>query len=82
MLLDPDNLRVLYNAACGLTFRNSDLEGALDLLARYFEGLDSPAFIPTPISTPMDAVREHPRFKTMLASAKQRLGMVERMANR
>ena len=44
LLLDPDNLLVRYNVACGLTFRNSDLEGALDLLAIIFRsGLDSPA---------------------------------------
>jgi adenylate cyclase len=82
LLLDPENLMVRYNVACSLTFRNSDLEGALDLLAPYFEGIDSPGQIRhAEIDPDMDSLRDDPRFKTMLASAKQRLGMVEQMAN-
>jgi adenylate cyclase len=82
LLLDPENLMVRYNVACSLTFRNSDLEGALDLLAPYFEGIDSPGQIRhAEIDPDMDSLRDDPRFKTMLASAKQRLGMVEQMPN-
>jgi adenylate cyclase len=82
LLLDPENLMVRYNVACSLTFRNSDLEGALDLLAPYFEGIDSPGQIRhAEIDPDMDSLRDDPRFKTMLASAKDRLGMVEQMPN-
>ena len=82
LLLDPENLMVRYNVACSLTFRNSDLEGALDLLAPYFEGIDSPGQIRhAEIDPDMDSLRDDPRFKTMLAGAKQRLGMVEQMAS-
>ena len=78
LLLDPDNRNVLYNVACGLTFRNSDLEGALELLDQYFERADSPAYIlHAEIDPDMDPLRGDPRFKTMLAEAKVRLGMVE-----
>jgi adenylate cyclase len=78
LLLDPDNLLVRYNAACALTFRNADLEGALDLLQVYFDRIESPGNIHHPeIDPDMDPVREHPRFKAMLASAKQRLGITE-----
>ena len=77
LLLDPDNLMVRYNVACGLTFRNSDLEGAIDLLGPYFERIDSPGnILHAEIDPDMDALREDPRFKTMIAGAKQRLGMV------
>jgi adenylate cyclase len=82
LLLDPDNLSVRYNAACALTFRNADLEGALDLLQEYFHRIESPGDIHHPdIDPDMDRLREHPRFVEMLASAKKRLGMSEAAAN-
>ena len=77
LLLDPDNLWVLYNAACGLTFRNSDLDGAMDLLEQFFERLDSPAFLRhADIDPDLNAVREHPRFKAMISLARDRLQVV------
>jgi len=80
LLLDPDNLMVRYNVACSLTFRNSDPEGALELLEPYFERIDSPGQIRhAEIDPDMDCLRDDHRFKTMLAGAKQRLGMVEQM---
>ncbi|HET8749346.1 MAG TPA: TIR domain-containing protein [Sphingomicrobium sp.] len=82
LLLDPENLMVRYNVACSLTFRNSDLEGALDLLVPYFDRIDSPGQIRhAEIDPDMDPLRGNPRFVEMLASAKQRLGMVEAKAN-
>ena len=74
LLLDPDNLWVMYNAACGLTFRNADLDGAMDLLQQFFERLDSPAFLRhAAIDPDLDAVREHPRFRSMISAAEERL---------
>jgi len=76
LLLDPDNLMVRYNVACSLTFRNSDLDGALDLLAPYFEKIDSPGQIRhAEIDPDMDPLREHPRFVEMVSAAKKRLEM-------
>ncbi len=78
VLLDPDNMSVLYNAACGLTFRNSDLDGALDLLEQYFDRLQSAAYIRhAEIDPDMDPLRDHPRFKAMIGEARDRLGMAE-----
>ena len=78
LLLDPDNLWVLYNAACGLTFRSADLDGAMDLLQQFFERLDSPAFLRhAAIDPDLDAVREHPRFQTMISTAHERLELAE-----
>jgi adenylate cyclase len=78
LLLDPDNLLVRYNAACALTFRKADLEGALDLLEIYFERLESPGNIHhSEIDPDMDGVRDHPRFKAMMSGARKRLGMEE-----
>ena len=77
LLLDPENLMVRYNVACSLTFRNVDLEGALELLGPYFERIDSPGNIShAEIDPDMDALRDDPRFKTMIEGAKQRLGMI------
>jgi adenylate cyclase len=74
LLLDPDNMWVMYNAACGLTFRNSDLDGALDLLEQFFTKLDSPSFLRhAAIDPDLDVLREHPRFKSMVTAAEERL---------
>ena len=79
LLLDPDNIMVLYNAACSLTFHSLDIEGALELLDQYFERLESPGNVHhAEIDPDMDPLRDDPRFESMLASAKKRLGMEER----
>ena len=82
LLLDPDNLMVRYNVACSLTFRNSDLEGALELLVPYFEQIDSPGQIRhAEIDPDMDPLREDPRFVDMISAAKKRLRMPAAEAN-
>lgn len=78
LLLDPDNMMVLYNSACSLTYRNADLDGALDLLQQYFEKVESPGnILHAEIDPDMDPVREDPRFVSMLEAAKQRVGIVQ-----
>jgi adenylate cyclase len=78
LLLDPDNIMVLYNAACSLTFRDADLDGALNLLEQYFERLESPGNIHhAEIDPDMDPVREDPRFKAAIGAARKRLGIAE-----
>jgi len=82
LLLDPENQSIRYNVACSLTFRNSDLEGALDLLDQYFKRVDSPGQIRhAEIDPDMDRVREDPRFIGMIATAKKRLEMPAAEAN-
>jgi adenylate cyclase len=76
LLLDPDNIMVLYNSACSLTLRDSDLDDALDLLKQYFEKVESPGnVLHAEIDPDMNPVRADPRFKAMVAAAKERLGM-------
>jgi len=76
LLLDPDNIMVLYNSACSLTYRNADLDGALDLLETYFERLQSPGNLHhAEIDPDMDSVREHARFRAMISAARKRLGL-------
>ena len=81
LLLDPDNVMVLYNSACGLTYKSADLDGALELLEQYFERVESPGnILHAEIDPDMDPIRDDPRFKGMLAAAKKRLGMDESAA--
>lgn len=76
LILDPDNIMVLYNSACGLTYRNADLDGALDLLETYFERLQSPGNLHhAEIDPDLDPLRDNPRFKAMISSSRQRLGL-------
>ena len=76
LLLDPENLSIRYNVACSLTFRNSDLNGALDLLEQYFERVDGLGQIRhAEVDPDMDRVRDDPRFVEMVSAAKKRLEM-------
>jgi adenylate cyclase len=75
-LLDPDNLSMHYNFACALVMELHDTEGALDALQPYFERVKSPIHIKHLEADPdLDTLRGHARFKEMLATAKQRLGL-------
>jgi hypothetical protein len=50
----------------------------MELLQQFFERLDSPAFLGhADIDPDLDAVREHPRFKTMVSVARDRLQVAE-----
>ena len=71
LLLDPDNPNLKYNLACGL-IELGETDWALDLLepvlaiaqpegVRWFETDNS-----------LDPIREHERFKAMLAAAEAR----------
>jgi adenylate cyclase len=76
LLLDPDNLNMRYNVACALAY-DDEIDGALDILERWFEAISSATRVRHAEADPdLDRMREHPRFKKMIAGAKKRLGMV------
>jgi adenylate cyclase len=76
LLLDPDNLIMSYNLACALTQAGAARSDALDALQPFFEGVKTAQNIRHLEADPdLDGLREDPRYKEMLASAKQRLGM-------
>ena len=73
MLLDPDNLNMKYNFACMLILDLHEYDAALDLLEPLFERMRTEVMHWIKTDPDLDAVRDHPRFKAMLAAAEQRL---------
>ncbi len=72
MLLDPDNLTMRYNFACGFASLR-EFEMALDLLGPVFERDAAETILWTKVDPDLDAVRELPRFKAMMEKADARL---------
>ena len=53
-----------------------DPDGALDVLEPFFEEVKSPIHVKHLMADPdMKPIRDHPRFKAMLETARQRIGM-------
>ena len=77
MLIDPDNILQRYNLACALTASLNDDEGAMDLLAPYFEQAPQTQIEHAEVDPDMNRVRDHPRFKSMVAAAKARLAAAD-----
>jgi adenylate cyclase len=76
LLLDPTNLSMRYNLACAYIMELNDTEAALDVLEPFFEEVKSPIHVKHLQADPdLNGVRELPRFKAMLAAAKERIGM-------
>jgi adenylate cyclase len=75
LLLDPDNLNMRYNVVCALALELRAGE-ALDAMEPWFKTISSATRIRHAEADPdLDSIREDPRFKEMLAAAKQRLGL-------
>ena len=75
LLLDPDNLNMRYNVACTFAIKRH-ADDAIDALEPFFEVITSATRIRHLEADPdLESIRDHPRFKEMLAGAKKRLGM-------
>jgi len=72
MLLDPDNLSMRYNFACGFSALR-EFEVVLDLLGPVFERVAAEMVNWAKVDPDLDAVRDHPRFRTMMEKADARL---------
>ena len=75
LLLDPDNLNLRYNFACTLVIDLKDYDAALDLLEPVFAQLKLEAITWAKTDPDLDPIREHPRYKAMVAAAEARLGL-------
>jgi adenylate cyclase len=77
MLIDPDNLNMRYNFACILAVQLKDADGALDMLQRTLTRC-AVAQVRIAESDPdFDNIRDHPRFRKLMADAKKRLGIAD-----
>ncbi|HTP98662.1 MAG TPA: adenylate/guanylate cyclase domain-containing protein [Casimicrobiaceae bacterium] len=74
LLLDPDNLNLRYNFACTLVVDLGDYDAALDFLEPVFSTLKVEGVAWAKTDPDLDPIREHPRFKAMVAAAEARLG--------
>ena len=76
LLLDPENISMRYNLACALANHLGDREAAIETLAPFFDRVNSFTHLKHMEADPdWDTIRDDPRFVTMLAEAKARLGL-------
>jgi adenylate cyclase len=73
LLIDPDNMNMRYNFACALTVQLKDTDAALELLGPLFSRTTYTWLNHAKKDPDLDAIREDPRFQSMIASAEQRL---------
>jgi len=78
-VVDPDNVNMPYNFACMLATWVGDIEGALDMLEPLMPRTSRSLMISLLADPDMDPLREHPRFKRMVAEAMERTGVSEDM---
>jgi adenylate cyclase len=65
-----------YNLACTIVRQMGDIEETLTTLEPFFERVNSTTIMRhMEVDPDLDPVRKEPRFQTMFASAKKRLGM-------
>ena len=72
LLIDPENLSMRYNFVCALANHLKDTEAALEMLGPAFEKMGTGLINHAKIDPDLDPLREHPRFKAMLATAERR----------
>jgi len=76
VLFDPDNVRLLYNLACGMA-RMNDPDAACDLLEGVLNKVNSAWLNWVDTDNDFDSMRSYPRFVAMLAKARTRFEAVE-----
>jgi adenylate cyclase len=75
LLIDPENMTMRYNFVCALANHLNDKEAALEMLGPSFEKMGAGLINHAKIDPDMDALRDDPRFKAMLAAAEKRVGL-------
>ncbi|HEX6072202.1 MAG TPA: TIR domain-containing protein [Sphingomicrobium sp.] len=73
-LIDSENVAMLYNLGCAYVTLADDVDGALDMFEQFFERVRGATLLKHMQADPdLDRLRDHPRFKHMLAAARARI---------
>ena len=73
LLIDPDNMNMRYNFACGLSTYAKDSDGAIELLGPLSKRMSIGLLNHAKADPDLDPLREDPRFIAMIAAAEARL---------
>ena len=73
LLLDPGNINMRYNLACMTLVQLHDQDGCLDMLEPLFKEISLSLLNWTKADADLDAIRDHPRFKALIAATEVRL---------
>lgn len=72
LLIDPDNLRMRYNFACGAVMYLKDVDMALDLLGSVFAKMSVSWLRHAELDPDLDSIRALPRYRALVAAAEAR----------
>jgi len=76
VLLDPNNRNLRYNLGCSMGHLG-EFDAALDMLEPVFQTAPPQGLVWAKEDNDLDAIRDHPRFKAMIAAAEARLAAEE-----
>ena len=81
LLIAPENLTMRYNLVCTLTVQIRDYDGAIDLLETFIDKMNGMLVTHLQVDPDIDGLRDKPRFISLLATAKARLGPAANIPN-
>jgi adenylate cyclase len=73
LLVDPENMNMRYNFACTLAAYLKNADAALDMLGPVLEKMAAGYLSHVKVDPDLDSLRNHPRYKAMIAAAEARL---------
>jgi len=73
LLLNPDNVAVRFAVGGNLAARFKEVDAALDVLGPAFSTMSAGWLGLFDVTPDFEGIRDHPRFKSMMAAAKERI---------